>query len=90
MAKFSDLVFDKGLKGILHHGARMEFPNGYGASVVFGELIGNDDGGFELAVVRKSDKGEWELCYDTPITDDVIPNLSPEGVEELLNRIEAL
>jgi hypothetical protein len=91
VAKFDDLVFSMGVEGLLHHGARMKFPNGYGASVIFSELINiHDEGIFELAVLKKDDKGEWELCYDTPITGDVIPNLTPQGVEELLNRIEAL
>lgn len=39
----------------------------------------------ELAVLKHG-----ELCYDTPITDDVIGYLTSDEVYELLDRIEQL
>jgi len=91
MATFDDLVFDKGIEGIMHHGASIYFPNGYGASVIFGELINvNCEHPFELAVLKKENDGVWVICYDSPLTDDVINNLTPDMVTELLQKIEAL
>lgn len=57
------------------------FPNGYGASVI--DLSQYQFGlGLELAVLL-----EGELCYDTPITNDVLGNLTQETLTEALNRI---
>ncbi len=63
-----------------------QFPNGYGASVVKNPMsYGGQDDLWELAVLK-----EGKICYDTPITDDVIGYLSDEGVNKLLNLIEKL
>lgn len=40
---------------------------------------------YELAVLKHG-----RLCYDTPITDDVIGYLTSNEVYELLDRIEQL
>jgi len=49
---------------------------------------------WELAVTKFLNKGnemkDWELCYETPITDDVIGHLHWTDVEELLQRISDL
>jgi hypothetical protein len=69
------------------------FPNGYGASVVRHQYsYGGDQGLWELAVViyDGEDVESFHLCYDTPITDDVIGYLSEGGVDEILAQIEAL
>ena len=51
--------------------SRIYFDNGYGASVVRGQYTyGGSQGLYELAVV-KGTKESSELCYDTPITEDV-------------------
>lgn len=66
--------------------ARTEYPNGYGASVIRGpQSYGGPEGFYELAVFRGDD-----LCYDTPVTDDVEGWLTPERVTELLQQIAAL
>ena len=63
------------------------FPNGYGASVVRHEhSYGGRQGLFELAVLDSND----ELCYDTPITSDVIGWLTSKQVDELLDKISKL
>lgn len=71
---------------------RYKFANGYGASVVQFTLdiggagsYGHEDGLWEMAVLK-----DGEICYDTPITDDVIGWLDDEGVDQYLARIEAL
>lgn len=69
------------------------FENGYGASVVRGYGSYGVDGGFwELAVIRLTGAGEndWDLCYDTPITDDVLGWLTERKVDEVLAKIKAL
>lgn len=66
--------------------ARHDFPNGYGVSVIIGRFsYGGDEGKYELAVFH-----DGCLCYNTPITDDVIGYLEPDEVTALLARIEAL
>ncbi len=62
------------------------FDNGYGASVITTDLA---YGGRELAVL-KGTEDDWALCYDTPITDDVIGWLTEGDVLGLLSAIEAL
>lgn len=65
---------------------KFDFPNGYGASVVIGPYTyGGDQGLYELAVLK-----DGEICYDTPITDNVIGYLDVSEVEGLLNQIKAL
>lgn len=63
-----------------------EFDNGYGASVVRRSMsYGGSDGLWELAV-----KWNGSLCYDTPITDDVLGYLNEEMVNYYLEKIEQL
>lgn len=66
------------------------FENNYGASVIkhFGSY-GYDEDLFELAVI-KFNNVVWDLCYDTPITSDVIGNLTNDEILELLERIKNL
>ena len=66
------------------------FNNGYGASIVSGSHAYTSKGSpYELAVLV-GNKDEFRLTYDTPITDDVLGHLDPNGVEALLSDIEAL
>lgn len=66
--------------------AKIYFPNGYGASVIkTGFSYGGGEGHYELAVLH-----DGKLVYDTPVTDDVIGWLSPDGVTAKLAEIEAL
>ena len=71
------------------------FANGYGASVVKGEhTYGGSDNLWELAVIKyksnDSDDLDYELCYKTPITEDVCGHMSDEEVEATINRIREL
>lgn len=66
------------------------FENNYGASVI---RVGSYAyGGLELAVLKfySEDKEGFDLCYDTPITDDVIGYLEEDQLSQLLVNIEAL
>jgi len=66
---------------------RIDFPNGYGASIVKGPYTyGGRDGLFELAVLGSG----GEISYETPITDDVVGYLTEDGVSALLAEIELL
>ena len=63
------------------------FPNGYGASVVKHDFsYGGKDGLWELAVLDS----DGDLCYHTPITQDVIGHLAWPNVEGILQEIKEL
>jgi hypothetical protein len=62
------------------------FPNGYGASVVSHEnSYGGNEGLFEVAVLKGGD-----LCYNTPVTDNVVGWCDFDRVAGLLAEIAAL
>jgi hypothetical protein len=64
-----------------------KFPNGYGASVVRHEnSYGGRKGLFELAVLDAN----GDICYSSPITNDVIGWLTIEQVDDLLDDISQL
>lgn len=66
---------------------RVQFTNGWGASVVSHSFsYGGLEGLYELAVL--DDLGH--LNYDTPITDDVLGHLERTDVYDLLFKIAAL
>lgn len=69
-----------------------KFDNGYGASVVNCYYYGycNRYKPWELAVVKFDSDDNFELDYDTDITDDVIGYLDDEEVRNLLKRISEL
>ena len=86
MKTFNDLQFKTHpqLSGVI---SRIIFDNGYGASVVKHEFsYGGKDGLYELAVLNK----DGELCYDTPVTNDVIGYLRPEDVTDVMEKIQKL
>ncbi len=66
--------------------ATLDFPNGYGVSVIQGPYsftTGPDE--YELAVFRGGC-----LCYDTPITSDVEGHLKADEVTALMRQIQEL
>jgi hypothetical protein len=66
--------------------SRTQFDNGYEVSVVKSpHSYGGDKGLYELAIFKDGD-----ICYDTPITDDVIGYLRPEDVTDVMERVEKL
>ena len=81
---FLDLPMTKVPMGIRY---AFKADNGYGASIIQSMYsYGGDQGLWELAVL--DDKRE--LCYDTPITNNVIGYLEEDEVNELLKRITEL
>lgn len=69
------------------------FSNDYGASVIRNPYsYGGDKGLWELAVVKFYGDGDddWDINYDTDITDDVLGWLTDEDVLETLKRIKKL
>ncbi len=86
MKTFKDLEFEPHAAGMGGVMSRIQFDNGYGASVVKTPYTyGGDKGLYELAVIKDD-----ELCYDTPITNDVIGYLRPEDVTDVMEKIQQL
>lgn len=80
-----------------HYHKLVFFANGYGASVIchqhsYEGTIGSRmcmNGYFEVAVITgKPD--DYQIDYNTPITDDVLTNQDFEEVAELLKKIAKL
>ena len=64
-----------------------QFENGYGASVVkHDSSYGGKQGLYEIAVLDST----GDLCYSTPITDDVIGYATEDKVLDTLHRIRML
>jgi len=87
MKQFKDIEFKPNPMGAdFGIVSRTQFDNGYEASVVRSEYTyGGDKGLYELAVFK-----DGEICYDTPITDDVIGYLRPEDVTDVMTKIQQL
>ena len=60
------------------------FENGYGVSVI-SHGYGGDVGLKEIAVLHSG-----SICYDTPITDDVMGRLTDEEVAEIIKQVKQL
>ncbi len=94
MKTFSDLVFkDYAIRRFAEEGAKqaiMFFPNGYGVSVLLGDLFySNGIDTFELAVITGDEK-QYTLEYGTPITDDVLHRITAEEVTEAMKQVQQL
>ena len=61
------------------------YPNGYGVSVI----CHDSSYGLELAVL-KGNKESSHICYDTPITSDVLTHLTIKALYEICKRVKAL
>ena len=87
MKTFKDIVFKTNPMGAdFGIVSRTKFDNGYEASVVKSEYsYGGKDGLYELAIFKDD-----EICYDTPITNDVLGYLSDKDVTEVLIKIQQL
>lgn len=81
-------------KALFHNAEQRvyKFPNGYGASVLKGGMAyGREDAPYELAVIKFDPySGVFNLCYDTPITDNVVCSQTEAQIVELLYRIKNL
>jgi hypothetical protein len=87
MKTFKDIEFKQNPMGAdFGIVSRTQFDNGYEVSVVKSEYTyGGSNGLYELAVFK-----DGEICYDTPITDDVIGYLRPEDVTDVMAKIQQL
>jgi len=86
MKTFNDLKFKPHphVEGVI---SRIQFDNGYGASVVKTSYsYGGNEGLYELAVVDT--KGD--ITYSTPVADDVVGYLTEQEVTDLLKEIQQL
>lgn len=104
MKDFEDLVFedhpsavscnpfDLAMMGMAAFGAMFEdqakmfFDNGYGVSVVTGSAAYSE---YEIAIL-KGDATNSELCYDTPITSDVVPCDTEDDVSKIMKQVQEL
>jgi hypothetical protein len=83
--KFNPTQINSGIQSIV------KFENNYGASVVKHDYsYGGKDGLYELAVIQYDENGDWDICYDTPITDDVLGYLTEDNVTDYLTQIKQL
>lgn len=66
---------------------KLPFANGYVASVVRHDFsYGGKEGLFEVAVMDK----DFNILYDTPITDDVVGHLNSDELVKVLQDISNL
>jgi hypothetical protein len=85
MKTFNDLDFNPMEMGIGFI-ARINFDNGYGASVIKSPYsYGGNQDLYELAVIKDN-----AICYDTPVTDDVLGYLTEDDVTKYLGQIQEL
>jgi hypothetical protein len=64
------------------------FDNDFGLSVVCHSFsYGNEKATFEVAVIKFSSNGRYNLTYDTHITDDVLGYQSKEDVISLIEKV---
>jgi hypothetical protein len=62
----------------------VEFPNGYQASVI-SDGCGSESGKYEIAVMYKG-----SIDYSTPVTEDVLGNLTEQDVLDVCKQISML
>jgi hypothetical protein len=87
MKTFKDLEFNEHPNGMGGVQAKIQFPNGFGASVVKTPFsYGGKNGQYELAVFGQ----DGNITYDTPITNDVLGYLSETAVSTTLAKIQSL
>jgi hypothetical protein len=93
MVKFSDIKFKPHSMGVGLQGT-IFFPGGYGISCVrfkspFGDrymsYTSNEDE-WEVAIL-KGNETDWEICYDTPLTNDVLGYQTKEDIEEIMKYL---
>ncbi len=95
MFTFDDIEFKphgvgEGLHGLIF------FPGGYGLSVVRFKHPGSlryssytDDDTWEVAIIEGT-KNQWEICYDTEITKDVLGWQTEEDINKIIKHVQRL
>jgi hypothetical protein len=101
MKSFKDIVFKPHTSFEGSHGL-LFFPNGYGISVVrfkvpsptskdgfrYGSYTSNENE-WEVAVLF-GNENDWDITYNTPITENVIGNQTEGEVDWLMIQIQEL
>lgn len=87
MKTFKDLVFNPHPNPFAcGTQAKLDFDNGYSISVIFGHYFySNGIDTYEIGILKNG-----ILCYDTPITDDVIGYVDAEEVTNIMKQIQEL
>ena len=66
--------------------AVMEFENGYGVSVIFGDqFCSNGIDTYEVAIIKDN-----HVCFDTPLTDNVLAYQNEDEVTEIMRKVQEL
>ena len=90
MKTFNHLQFRQPSEPYMATRAVMFFKNGYGVSVLTGaSSYSTDSVSYELAVLKGTPK-QSDLCYDTPITGDVLGWQSPEQITATMRAVQSL
>lgn len=70
--------------------AKHFFANGYGVSVVkFPGSYGFQDDLYEVAILQGTED-DWNITYDTPITNDVLGHRDEQDINIILEEVQAL
>lgn len=86
MKDFNDLVFGDHPADESGTQATMDFDNGYGVSVITGRMFYTSGATpYEVAVLKNG-----ALCYDTPVTEDVIGWNTSEDVTKIMAQVQTL
>ena len=98
MKSFKDIEFKPHRFGEGVHGL-IFFDNGYGVSVVRYKVAYSNNNGYssytsnenewEVAVIYGTEN-DWELCYNTHITDDVLGHLTEGEVDWVMYQVQEL
>ena len=93
MITFDDIEFEPHKSGYGQQGL-IFFPGGYGLSAVrfltpSGFYSYTDDNTWEVAIL-KGTKNQWEICYDTEITNDVLAYQTEEDINKIIKHVQRL
>jgi hypothetical protein len=96
MITFDNIEFKTHASGDGVHGL-IFFPGGYGLSVVRfrnpfgrgGSYTSNDTEDYEVAII-KGTKDQWEICYDTKLTNDVLGFQTKEDINKIISHVQRL
>jgi hypothetical protein len=95
MVTFDDIEFKTHVSGDGVHGL-IFFPGGYGLSVVrykhpYSTRYSSytDDKTWEVAII-KGRKGNWKICYDTILTNDVLGFQTKEDINKIISHVQRL
>lgn len=81
---FQDLKFRQHPNDISGTIAQCEFENGYGLSIVNGDYAYCTEGTYEVAILHNG-----EITYNTPLTDDVLIDVSPSEINTLIKVVKS-